>query len=71
MPGANSEGIDLQLFRTDHKKLKQSDDRSFYDGPVGAGSSRRATAGRPGSRAPRRPRRTTRPSSSAAPSRCG
>jgi hypothetical protein len=28
-PGANSKGIDLQLFRTDHKKLKQSDDRSF------------------------------------------
>ncbi|MFI8891056.1 cellulose binding domain-containing protein [Streptomyces paradoxus] len=27
--GANSKGIDLQLFRTDHKKLKQSDDRSF------------------------------------------
>ncbi|MFD5228918.1 cellulose binding domain-containing protein [Streptomyces qaidamensis] len=28
-PGANSKGIDLQLFRTDHEKLKQSDDRSF------------------------------------------
>ncbi|MEU3850289.1 cellulose binding domain-containing protein [Streptomyces sp. NPDC029554] len=28
-PGANSKGIDVQLFRTDHKKLKQSDDRSF------------------------------------------
>ncbi|MEV0240974.1 cellulose binding domain-containing protein [Streptomyces sp. NPDC050674] len=28
-PGANSKGIDLQLFRTDLKKLKQSDDRSF------------------------------------------
>ncbi|MFE7897752.1 hypothetical protein ACFU3E_09515 [Streptomyces sp. NPDC057424] len=28
-PGANSKGIDLQLFRTDHKKRKQSDDRSF------------------------------------------
>lgn len=27
--GANSKGIDVQLFRTDHKKLKQSDDRSF------------------------------------------
>lgn len=27
--GANSKGIDLQLFRTDHKRLKQSDDRSF------------------------------------------
>ncbi|MFE9771771.1 cellulose binding domain-containing protein [Streptomyces sp. NPDC005931] len=28
-PGANSKGIDVQLFRTDHKKLQQSDDRSF------------------------------------------
>ncbi|MFF7852800.1 cellulose binding domain-containing protein [Streptomyces sp. NPDC007904] len=28
-PGANSKGIDLQLFRTDHKQLEQSDDRSF------------------------------------------
>lgn len=28
-PGANSKGIDVQLFRTDHKELKQSDDRSF------------------------------------------
>ncbi|MEV7083960.1 cellulose binding domain-containing protein [Streptomyces sp. NPDC093516] len=28
-PGANSKGIDVQLFRTDHEKLKQSDDRSF------------------------------------------
>ncbi|MBC9727110.1 cellulose binding domain-containing protein [Streptomyces sp. TRM68367] len=28
-PGANSKGIDLQLYRTDHKELKQSDDRSF------------------------------------------
>ncbi|WP_309059380.1 cellulose binding domain-containing protein [Streptomyces sp.] len=28
-PGANSKGIDLQLFRTDHKELEQSDDRSF------------------------------------------
>lgn len=28
-PGANSKGIDVQLFRTDHKNLKQSDDRSF------------------------------------------
>ncbi|MFE6526923.1 cellulose binding domain-containing protein [Streptomyces sp. NPDC057794] len=28
-PGANSKGIDVQLFRTDHAKVKQSDDRSF------------------------------------------
>jgi hypothetical protein len=28
-PGANSEGIDVQLFRADHKKLTQSNDRSF------------------------------------------
>ncbi|MCX4884284.1 cellulose binding domain-containing protein [Streptomyces sp. NBC_00847] len=28
-PGANSKGIDLQLYRVDHKKLDQSDDRSF------------------------------------------
>ncbi|MEU0068171.1 cellulose binding domain-containing protein [Streptomyces sp. NPDC006332] len=28
-PGANSKGIDVQLFRADHKKLKQSNDRSF------------------------------------------
>ncbi|MEV5353756.1 cellulose binding domain-containing protein [Streptomyces sp. NPDC052693] len=28
-PGANSKGIDVQLFRTDHEKLQQSDDRSF------------------------------------------
>ncbi|KOV68232.1 hydrolase [Streptomyces sp. AS58] len=27
--GANSKGIDLQLFRVDHKKLKQSNDHSF------------------------------------------
>ncbi|MCD7442957.1 hydrolase [Streptomyces lincolnensis] len=27
--GGNSKGIDVQLFRADHKELKQSDDRSF------------------------------------------
>ncbi|MEV6109987.1 cellulose binding domain-containing protein [Streptomyces sp. NPDC051940] len=28
-PGANSRGLELQLFRTDHKPFKQSDDWSF------------------------------------------
>jgi hypothetical protein len=28
-PGANSKGIDVQLYRVDHEKLKQADDRSF------------------------------------------
>ncbi|GAA3826838.1 cellulose binding domain-containing protein [Streptomyces chiangmaiensis] len=28
-PDANSKGIDLQLYRTDHKQLDQSNDRSF------------------------------------------
>ncbi|KOG30570.1 cellulose binding domain-containing protein [Streptomyces resistomycificus] len=28
-PGANSKGIDVQLFRADHEKLTQSNDRSF------------------------------------------
>ncbi|MEV0634144.1 cellulose binding domain-containing protein [Streptomyces sp. NPDC050619] len=28
-PGANSKGIDVQLYRDDHKELTQSDDRSF------------------------------------------
>ncbi|MER6419660.1 cellulose binding domain-containing protein [Streptomyces sp. NPDC001137] len=28
-PGANSKGIDVQLYRVDHRKLDQSNDRSF------------------------------------------
>ncbi|MFF4252645.1 cellulose binding domain-containing protein [Streptomyces sp. NPDC001663] len=28
-PGANSKGVDVQLYRVDHKKLDQSNDRSF------------------------------------------
>ncbi|MGA5142620.1 cellulose binding domain-containing protein [Streptomyces azureus] len=43
-PGANSKGIDLQLFRTDHKRLKQSDDRSFDAGMTSYKEAEKVTA---------------------------
>ncbi|MFI9819336.1 cellulose binding domain-containing protein [Streptomyces sp. NPDC052013] len=43
-PGANSKGIDVQLFRTDHKKLNQSDDRSFDAGMTSYKEAEKVTA---------------------------
>ncbi|MDG9727039.1 MULTISPECIES: cellulose binding domain-containing protein [unclassified Streptomyces] len=43
-PGANSKGIDLQLFRTDHKELEQSDDRSFDAETTSYKEAKRVTA---------------------------
>ncbi|MFJ5899436.1 cellulose binding domain-containing protein [Streptomyces sp. NPDC093064] len=47
-PGANSKGIDLQLFRTDHKKLDQSDDRSFDAAMTSYQEAKKVTAYRRG-----------------------
>ncbi|MER7052741.1 cellulose binding domain-containing protein [Streptomyces sp. NPDC000351] len=47
-PGANSKGIDLQLFRTDHKELEQSDDRSFDAEMTSYKEAKRVTAYRRG-----------------------
>ncbi|GAB2717563.1 cellulose binding domain-containing protein [Streptomyces bullii] len=47
-PGANSKGIDVQLFRTDHKKLDQADDRSFDTEMTSYRESKRVTAYRRG-----------------------
>ncbi|MFM9563012.1 MULTISPECIES: cellulose binding domain-containing protein [Streptomyces] len=47
-PGANSEGIELQLYRVDHKKLKQSNDRSFDDTMTSYKESKKVTAYRRG-----------------------
>ncbi|MFE4264760.1 cellulose binding domain-containing protein [Streptomyces sp. NPDC056883] len=43
-PGANSNGIDLQLYRADHGKLKQSNDRSFDGGKTTYKESKTVTA---------------------------
>ncbi|GAB2868625.1 cellulose binding domain-containing protein [Streptomyces deserti] len=43
-PGANSKGIDVQLFRTDHKKMEQSDDRSFDAEMTSYKESKKVTA---------------------------
>ncbi|MFJ9726604.1 cellulose binding domain-containing protein [Streptomyces sp. NPDC101209] len=43
-PGANSRGIDLQLYRVDHKELDQSDDRSFDAGKTTYKESEKVTA---------------------------
>ncbi|WP_367320263.1 cellulose binding domain-containing protein [Streptomyces sp. HUAS ZL42] len=42
--GANSKGIDLQLFRLDHKKLNQSNDRSFDADKTTYKESKKVTA---------------------------
>ncbi|MFD9004170.1 cellulose binding domain-containing protein [Streptomyces sp. NPDC059582] len=43
-PGANSRGIDLQLYRVDHKPLDQSDDRSFDAGMTSYKEAKKITA---------------------------
>ncbi|WP_238431749.1 cellulose binding domain-containing protein [Streptomyces cavernae] len=43
-PSANSRGIDLQLFRTDHKEMKQSNDRSFDGEMTSFKQSKKVTA---------------------------
>lgn len=43
-PGANSKGIDIQLFRADHRKLKQSNDRSFDAEKTSYQESKKVTA---------------------------
>jgi hypothetical protein len=43
-PGANSEGIELQLYRVDHKQLKQSNDRSFDGAMTSYKESKKVTA---------------------------
>jgi hypothetical protein len=47
-PGANSKGIDLQLFRIDHAALDQSDDRSFDATMTSYKETRKVTAYRGG-----------------------
>ncbi|GCB45283.1 cellulose binding domain-containing protein [Streptomyces sp. NL15-2K] len=43
-PGGNSKGIDVQLFRADHKELDQSNDRSFDGEKTTYKSSKTVTA---------------------------
>ncbi|WP_030939816.1 cellulose binding domain-containing protein [Streptomyces sp. NRRL S-646] len=43
-PGANSKGLDVQLYRVDHKKLDQSNDRSFDAGKTTYKESKTVTA---------------------------
>jgi hypothetical protein len=43
-PGANSKGIEVQLYRVDHKKLKQSNDRSFDGEMTSYKESKKVTA---------------------------